>query len=466
MADSNPGTGVAKRPPLAVLRLDAVIAKLPPPAAWLLAASSLPAASAGTRHTSPARPLWTAVFLLAASASGLGAENGGGSLVTDFWMAATPEEQNAGEQALLAAVEGVPELYAWLKQGPVFPPDVETGAWEGERVGADGLTFRYGVVVPDSYDPQVSYPVEFMLHGGVARPEWGPGGEWWRSGYANLQREDRIFVVPAAWRDAFWWHDNQADSLPAVLREVKRRYNVDDNRVSMTGISDGGTGAYFFAFKQPSEWASFLPYIGHPGVLRNPAGGAGYRLYFENLTAKPLYIVNGELDRLYPAASLRSFIDVLIEAEVEHVFREIEGGGHDTRWLPDETPAIERFKAEHPRDPFPESLQWVADRDDRYNRNMWLRIDQMASADFPAVAKVERDGNRFTVEATAVAGFSLLLSPEEVDFSKPITVFVNGEMVYEDLVGQSAETLLRWARETLDRQALITAELTISLLAD
>lgn len=247
---------------------------------------------------------------------------------------------------------------------------------------------------------------------------------------------------------------------------MKRLYNVDDNRVSMTGISDGGTGAWFFAFKQPGEWASFLPYIGHPGVLRNPAGDVNYRLYFENLTAKPVYIVNGELDRLYPAASLQSFVDVLIEARVEHVFRVIEGGGHDTRWLPEETPAIERFKTEHPRDPFPESLQWVADREDRYNRNMWLRIDRMASADFPAVVKVERDGNRFIVDATAVTGFSLLLNPEEVDFSRPITVSVNGETVFDSLVEQSAETLLRWARETLDRQALVTAELTVSLLAD
>ncbi len=428
MADSNPGTGNPKR-----LRL-------------------------------------AAIWLLAASAPVLGAENGGPNPVTEFWQAVTPEEQRAGEQALLAASDDVATLYAWLREGPAFSPDVETGAWEAERTGADGLIFRYGVVVPDSYDPEVSYPVEFLLHGGVARPEWGPGVDWWRSGYANLQQEDRIFVVPAAWRDAFWWHDNQADNLPAVLREVKRLYNVDDNRVSMTGISDGGTGAYFFAFKQPSEWASFMPYIGHPGVLRNPAGGVNYRLYFENLTAKPLYIVNGELDRLYPAASLQSFIDVLVEAEVEHVFRVIEGGGHDTRWLPDETPAIERFKTENPRDPFPDSLQWVADRDDRYNRNMWLRVDRMASPEFPAVmpavVRAERDGNRFTVEATAVAGFSLLLSPEEVDFSQPVTVSVNGETVYEDLVEQSAETLLRWARDNLDRQALITAELNISLLAE
>ena len=410
--------------------------------------------------------LAAAWLLLAASAHGFAAESSSRDLVTSFWQATSPEEQRASEQALLAASDDVAALYAWLKEGPAFAEDVATGAWEGSRPSDDGRLFRYGVVVPDSYDPTVSYPVEFVLHGGVARPEWGPGVEWWRSGYENLQQEDRIFIVPGSWREAFWWHDNQADNLPAILRDLKRLYNVDDNRVTMTGISDGGTGVYFFAFKQPSEWAAFMPYIGHPGVLRNPAGGVNYRLYFENLTAKPLYMVNGEVDRLYPAASLQSFVDVLEQAQVEHVFRVIEGGGHNTRWLPEETPAIEQFKADHPRDPFPELIQWVADSAERYNRNMWLRVDQMANPEFPAVVKVERNGNHFTVEAAAVAEFTLLLNPEEVDFSQPVEVVVNGTSVHSEVVDQSTETLLRWARQSLDRAMLITAELEISLIAE
>ncbi len=411
-------------------------------------------------------PVLPAALLLLAASSGLAGENSSRELVTAFWRADSAVEQSAAEQALLAAADDVETLYQWLRQGPDWSAGVATGAWEASRTGADGLLYRYAVVAPDSYDPAISYPVEFMLHGGVSRPEWGPGGDWWRSGLDNLQQQDRIFVVPASWREAFWWHDNQADNLPAILREVKRRYNIDDNRVTMTGISDGGTGAYFFAFKQPGEWAAFLPYIGHPGVLRNPSGGVNYRLYFENLTAKPLYIVNGEVDRLYPAASLQSFVEVLEEAGVEHVFRVIEDGGHNTAWLPGETPAIERFKAENPRDPFPERLQWVADRVDRYNRNLWLRIDEMANPDFPAVVKVERLGNHFEVEATAVAGFSLLLNPEEVDFSQPVSVSVNGEIVHSEIVAQDAAMLLRHARRSLDRAALITAELPVSLPAE
>jgi len=299
------------------------------------------------------------------------------------------------------------------------------------------------------------------LHGGVSRPEWEPGGGWWRRGYESLMQEDRIVVVPASWNDAFWWHENQAENLPAILRTLKQSYNIDENRVTLTGISDGGTGAYFFAFKQPTEWAAFFPYIGHPGVLRNGRSGGGYRLYFENLMAKPLYIVNGEVDRLYPAASLEPFIQVLREAEIQHIFKIIEDGGHNTRWLPDETPLIEQFKEANPRDPFPDHIRWVADRTDRFNRNQWIRVDKLSRES--GLLEVRREGNSFVVTARGVSEFTLLLNPEEVNLSRPLLVNINGTTVHAGSVSENKKTLLKWAQQDLDRTMLFTAELSLQV---
>jgi hypothetical protein len=228
-------------------------------------------------------------------------------------------------------------------------------------------------------------------------------------------------------------------------------------------VSDGGTGAYFFAFKQPTQWASFLPYIGHPGVLRNANSGGGYRLFFENLINKPLYIVNGEVDRLYPAESVKPFIALLAEAGVSHTFKIIKDGGHNTNWLPEEAPLIEAFKAENPRDPFPDHLEWVADRTDRYNRNHWLVVNKRSKRGSPAIMAVTREDNSFTVSADGTAEFTLLLNPDEVNFDENITVIANGEVVFNDRVSPNASTLLEWAGKDLDRSLLILAELKISL---
>lgn len=391
------------------------------------------------------------------------AEQEGTALVTRFWQANSQTEQESARNALLTAATDINTLYSWLKSGPAYAADVPRGKQESSRRAPDGTLFRYVYVVPETYDPARSYPVEFMLHGGVSRPEWDAGGEWWRRGYDSYAEMDQITVLPASWNDNFWWQDSQADNVKAILQSIKQTYNVDDNRVYLSGVSDGGTGTYFFAFKQPTEWAAFLPFIGHPGVLRNTQSGGGIALYFENLMNNALFIVNGEKDPLYPAASVEPFIKILKDADINHEFTVIPDGGHNTSWLPDEMPRIVAFKQANVRDPLPESLIWVADNDQRYNRNGWIRVDALATEGRPGLLEVSREGNQFTVNAERVATFSLLLNPEEVNFNELISVSVNGATLFSGQVQQDAQTLLDYAAGERDRTQLYTAELILSV---
>ena len=76
---------------------------------------------------------------------------------------------------------------------------------------------------------------------------------------------------------------------------------------------------------------------------------------------------------------------------------------------------------------------------------------------------VTRDGNAFEVKVRDVAAFTLLLSPDVIDFSKPVTVTVNGKPAFAGLVKKDPATLLRWAARDNDRTALYGAELRITL---
>ena len=390
-------------------------------------------------------------------------EANGSELVTALWSASTEAEIESSKRRLIAQASNIEILYQWLDAGPTFAQEVAVGQQESARIDSDGTRYPFVYLIPETYDATQSYPVEFMLHGGVSRPEWEPGDEWWRRGYDSLKKEDRIVVVPAAWNAAFWWFDNQADNLSSILRELKQTYNIDDNRVTLSGVSDGGTGVYFFAFKQSTDWAAFLPYIGHPGVLRNTQSGPGYKLYFENLMSRPLYIVNGENDPLYPVSSVEPFIKILQEANIDHVFRAIQDGGHNTNWLPDEQPMIEQFKLDNPRVPFPPELRWVTDRSDRYNRNLWLRIEELTAEGQPGIMTVSREGNSFTITAESVDAFTLLLNPEQVDFSEEVSVVVNGRPMFIGKVEQDMNTLLDWVVRDRDKSLLYTAALSLRI---
>lgn len=403
-----------------------------------------------------------ACLLLARCQSAAGSDNAQ-DLVGAFLSAASLQEREAAASQLQTVTADVETLYDVLKRGPAYSAEVPRGELQLSRIGSDRQEYPYVVLVPDNYTPRRAYPVEFNLHGGVGRPKPLPEEPLWRQGYDALKADDRIVVVPAAWDDAFWWFENQAESLPAILRSIKRTYNVDDNRVFMTGVSDGGTGSYFFAFMQPTEWAAFLPYIGNPGVLRNPAGVVTYALSFENLLGKPLYIVNGENDPLYPARAVQPYIDYMEQAGVDYTFTMIPGGGHDTRWLPEKRSEIEAFKRENARDPLPDSVRWVTDRTDSYNRNHWLRIDELLTEGEPGRVIATRDDNTIDVQAFRVRAFTLLLNPEEIDFSRPLTVRINGTVVHEGTAQQSGDTLLEWFARDQDRAMLFTAELNLQV---
>ena len=76
---------------------------------------------------------------------------------------------------------------------------------------------------------------------------------------------------------------------------------------------------------------------------------------------------------------------------------------------------------------------------------------------------MERRGNTVTVRTQGVRRFTLLLSPDEFDFSRPIMVTTNGVTVFEGAVEKNVDVLLRWAALDRDRTMLFAAELEIAV---
>jgi hypothetical protein len=76
---------------------------------------------------------------------------------------------------------------------------------------------------------------------------------------------------------------------------------------------------------------------------------------------------------------------------------------------------------------------------------------------------VVRRGNAFEVRSRGVTAFTLLLSPEVVDFAQPVVVTVNGRPVHAAVVPRDVPTLLTWAARDNDRTMLYGAALAIAV---
>ena len=76
---------------------------------------------------------------------------------------------------------------------------------------------------------------------------------------------------------------------------------------------------------------------------------------------------------------------------------------------------------------------------------------------------IRRKGNTFDAIVRDVAVFTLLLSPDAIDFNKPVVVTVNGKQVSGGTIKKDSVTLMRWAARDNDRTSLYQAELKIAV---
>src|SRR5262249_10944304 len=74
-----------------------------------------------------------------------------------------------------------------------------------------------------------------------------------------------------------------------------------------------------------------------------------------------------------------------------------------------------------------------------------------------------RAGNTVTASTRNVAAFTLLVSPEQFDFGKPIKVVADGRTVFDAKVERKLATLLKYAAADNDRTMLFGAEMHIRL---
>jgi hypothetical protein len=338
--------------------------------------------------------------------------------------------------------------------------------------------FEYWLVVPKTYDPAKRYQVRFQLHGGVMRPEPSRRG----NGQVYLEGNEQIYIMPAGWADAPWWSDAQVGSLHAILDAVKRDYNVDENRVFISGVSDGGTGAFYVAMRDTTPYAGFLPLNGYLLVLRSPSLAITGGLFLTNLRNKPLFIVNGGRDPLYPIDTVEPSIGFMHQAGVAITYKPQPQAGHDTSWWPIVRDDFEAFTRTHPRIPLPDKLTWEVSSARTWNRAHWLVIDALGATANDATdlddvnqsgsgpifrngrsgrVDLNRSGNTINAFTRGVTEFTLLLSPDQFDFERPLTVTVNGRVAFEGRVEKSVATLTTWAARDNDRTMLFAAELKI-----
>lgn len=197
-------------------------------------------------------------------------------------------------------------------------------------VSSERQPWRYFLFLPKGYEADATreWPLVLWLHGRSLRGDdleqlrrYGPPS-------FLKKRPDFPFVVICPQLPDGGW---PPDELNALLDECLEEYQIDEDRVILTGDSLGAMGAWGFAGAYPDRFAALSPITAH-----GPAYVA------ERLTKLPIRAWHGDQDEAVPmeehVALVRKIQDLGGDAEIKI----IEGGTHgsvigmnwrDPEWL-------------------------------------------------------------------------------------------------------------------------------------
>ena len=343
-----------------------------------------------------------------------------------------------------------------------------TGTIPEERVDVQGRAYHLALSVPLTYQRAKEYGLVVCLHGA------GFTGEAYLERWQSRLGEDYVLACPTAPMGA-WFTRGAEELVLATIRSVQRRFHIDPDRIFLTGMSNGGIGAWVIGMHHAPLFAGIAPMASGLDDVLMP--------FLANLRSTPIYIIHGTKDQVMPVELSRTIAEELTRLGYPFVYREHDrehpmAGGH---YFPrEELPELVNWLNAQRRNPLPTSVTVVRDAS-HFQPFGWVRIDATdAIAAFSEDLVSKRDDqikrreyarldasivapNRIEVQADRVQRYSLFLNEQLIDSSKPLVVLTNGQVSFEGPVTPSLETLLRQARLRQDSRQLFPIHLAIQV---
>jgi predicted peptidase len=216
---------------------------------------------------------------------------------------------------------------------------VQTGFLD-RNVTLAGHAYHYQVYVPADYQTKSSWPAILFLHGAGERGDDGLLQTAVGLGAAIRQNPSRypaIVVLPQAPVDS-QWVGVPADMAVAALQQTLREFHIDANRVYLTGLSMGGHGTWYVAYRHAELFAAIVPICGwvrdfpqfKGSVPVVPGDSASVMSNLaQHLGKVAIWIFHGEVDPVVNVNGSRTPAAALKAAGIDVRYTELLGMGHN-----------------------------------------------------------------------------------------------------------------------------------------
>ncbi|MDD3696324.1 MAG: prolyl oligopeptidase family serine peptidase [Lentisphaeria bacterium] len=297
----------------------------------------------------------------------------------------------------------------------------------------------YSISLPPAYDADVKWPLLVSMH-----------GHGW---YAAFQGHPApaykgIFCLSPQGRGATDYKDlGELDVLQAIA-EVQKDFNIDPDRIYLTGSSMGGTGSFHLGVHYADRFAAIFPIVGNAdnqawtqrwgwnrqfearnNELRDFLQEAhNARAYAKNLFNLPAYIVAGSADTVVPPEHSRYLAEILRQEAYRVEYREYPGVGHGG-FPPEALSAGLSWTCGWKRNPYPDKIYWRSAQL-KHGKAYWMRMEQFKRPlQFAQFEAEFIKPNRLQIKTENLISFSLQFPKCLYDYSKPVFLYIDDELV-------------------------------------
>ena len=201
------------------------------------------------------------------------------------------------------------------------------------KSGKNALPYR--ILKPNDYDSNTKYPLVIALHGagGVGTDNTSRSIEAWRHlSTPEIRKKYPAFVITpqskSKWANTPWSDGSYSiekvpitiwiTMLHELIGKLKKKFNIDEDRIYVIGQSMGGFGAYDCVMRNPGLFAALVP-----------MAGGGDPTQAKNMKNVAIWMFHGARDKVVPVSADREMAEALKAAEHSNwTYTEYPKAGH------------------------------------------------------------------------------------------------------------------------------------------
>jgi predicted peptidase len=202
-----------------------------------------------------------------------------------------------------------------------------------KNTNGDSLPYRF--LYPDN-DPSRKYPVVIFLHGSGERGNDNNAQlKWGVLNFAtdeNMKKYPAYVIAPQCPQNMSWANSTRGKNdeiiiqstpskpmqlLMELIAQVSKKFNVDTNRIYITGLSMGGYGTFDALERYPHFFAAAVPVCGSGDVSKAAS-----------IAHVPLWMFGGADDPSVSPGLLYDMVNALLKAGAHPGFTEYPNVGH------------------------------------------------------------------------------------------------------------------------------------------